>query len=103
MAEEDFAALFIVSRRTFHLTVFCDASHSQVEAARRNCRTAGRNLCEGARGDESCDNFSPPSLFFKRFHGRKRQTIVDISDSTTGLTRSGVAVAIDSPTNWVFR
>ena len=45
---------------------------------------------------------SPPSLFLKRFHGQKRQTIVDlISDSTTGLTRSEVAAAIDSPTNCV--
>jgi hypothetical protein len=48
------------------------------------------------------ETISPPSLFFKRFHGRKRQTIVDlISDSTTGLTRSEVAAAIDSPTNCV--
>ena len=48
------------------------------------------------------ETISLPSLFFKRFHGRKRQTIVDlISDSTTGLTRSEVAAAIDSPTNCV--
>ena len=46
------------------------------------------------------ETISTPSLFFKRFHGQKRQTIVDlISDSTTGLTRSEVAAAIDSPTN----
>jgi hypothetical protein len=88
-----------VSRRTFRLTVFCDASHSQVEAVRRNCKTDGRNLCEGARAMN--ETISPPSVFFKRFHG-KRQTIVDlISDSTTGLTRSEVAAAIDSPTNCV--
>ena len=86
--------------RTFRLTVFCDASHSQAEAARRNCKTAGRNLCEGARAMN--ETISTPSLFFKRFHGQKRQTIVDlISDSTTGLTRSEVAAAIDSPTNCV--
>ncbi len=47
------------------------------------------------------ETISPPSVFFKRFYG-KRQTIVDlISDSTTGLTRSEVAAAIDSPTNCV--
>ena len=45
---------------------------------------------------------SPPSLFFKRGHNNKRQTIVDlIGDSATGLTRSEVAAAIDSPTNCV--
>ena len=29
--------------------IICSSHTAQVEAARRNCKTAGRNLCEGAR------------------------------------------------------